>query len=1008
MSLDLSTVLLTSAQQEVLRDVDCRVKSHIQDWLIKTKRGFDPARIILETYRSLPSEKIFLDRFFYLLLNVKDEAIINKFFSVHDLGKTFEFIDFAKTRSLKDVSILFDTFKSYKKLPLSLTIDHSWFYFVHKRKLNTFQKNELLKLIEFYKSSLKDKLEKLVLSLEQIKILYDDELTDAILKALKAENFHIDEACFIGDKFLEKSFDDVYPFASSLIDNSITLKQIKKKFEESFVLKEKIWIDVDFDEIYSRISTVSFPIDDFILKKIQSEILLIRTFYENFPKGLDVYAIRGLFKEVLSETLTANEKRLKLFALGILGIKLVYNIVLHPTQVFTVLAYLNFEYGALAQVKTGEGKSMIVALTALIHALEGLNVHVISSSQSLSKRDQGHFEFFFEIFGVSSSHICEHKLTKTQFKSKIIYGSAEDFEFAVMREMIENKQFFIEKKEFLPSKRFDLVIVDEVDNLMIDTTLNSTRIAQPADVVYNWVYVPILKFVIEYPKGDLVSLRVFLATYEKGMFLDRFCAVSESRLKTWLESAKTAVFKMNENVNYIVRTKESGREIVIIDFENTGRVLENCRWSSGIHEFIEVKHGIVPRKESYTPLMLSHPVFFMMYKKIVGMSGTLGSVEDREEIRTIYNLRCFDIPTYLSHQRIDTPMIAISDKTLYLEFIKKSILEKIRVSRPVLVLCETIEFTYEISLILIKEGVDHEVFNEVQKKSDIEILGKAGLTSAVTIATNTAGRGTDIKLSNEAIVAGGLHVLITFYPSSVRVEQQARGRAGRQGQPGSSEIVVLSDKTLKDLDSEHAILAGFQIHRRIINFKFSRKQFELAQDFYMKYAAFLNKKAAIIVKYAIKWTSKRLIKDYIPNLSQLEGKELILAKKAVELMSLLDDDYDGWCLFLDALYHRLACLILNNFAVKTMSVLDGIVHLGSHQTLAIIHTLFNCVGFSQKMIERLMDETSLEICSKMDEVMEKVSSADNWGNYIKEDGSGLEYFLKELLAGKNPKIMSYL
>jgi SecA DEAD-like domain/SecA preprotein cross-linking domain len=1011
MSLDLSTVLLSQAEQTQLAALDPFIKKEIQERFLLTPEGLEPSKVILSTYKAHDLDKVFLNRFFQFILT-KDPQPFNEYCKIYSSGRSADFIGFIKTRSLRNIKLLFEEFVTYKKIPEKTPLSCAWKVFLTSTKLTIFQKTEVLALIIRFldadKTLKNEAIEKFIKSCEMLKSKYDDELLDSFMQAVGEQNTNITDAFYLLEQFVEKPFDDIFPLACRLIDKSSTLAEIQSHLMRAEIVYEKLWKEADLDSVCQRIMEMPFPINPAIHAKIFLQMREIKRIYETFPQGLDELGLQALIKKLAIEDLDPEAKRLKLVACAILAFKHIFHITLHPTQVFTALAYFHHEIGALAQVKTGEGKSMIVALSALIHASEGHRIHVISSANSLSIRDEEHFKPFFLLFDITSSHICTKVPDKKSFLANIIYGTASDFEFAIMREMIHDEQIFQETRRFLPEKRFDLVLIDEVDNLTIDTTLSSSRIAQPADINYDWIYSPLLKFAQEHKGGKIEELKAFLKIYNEGSIAHLLPTVSEAKLTSWLASSKHALYELNENIDYVVQIKEGQRQIAIIDFSNTGRILEGNRWSKGIHEFLEVKHGIVPKKESYTPLVLSHPVYYSMYKKIIGLSGTLGSREDRGEIEEIYHLTCFDVPTYLSPKRIDKPPVVVPSKAVHIEAIKNSIIEKMSAQRPVLVLCETIEFTQQISNVLKAAGIAHELLNEIQKKSDQEVLALAGQASRVTVATNTAGRGTDIKLSAQSILAGGLHVLLTFYPSSIRVEEQARGRAGRQGQPGSSEVIICSENAIEEHEILRTKRAALQRQLHVNLSRLSLKQFSLAQSFYQRYAKFLRSKADLVALIAPRWIPKRFIKSHAVDLSVFTGKDLILASRGAHLMTLNENDRDSWCIYLDNLHDRVAKLVLDNFAVKTLSVLDFITHDVSRAVFHKIHVPLKILGASEASIRAFMEACFEAACHSMDRIMEEAEAPGNWASVIAGDGSGFEAFLKDMILGRRPKLYDYI
>ena len=344
------------------------------------------------------------------------------------------------------------------------------------------------------------------------------------------------------------------------------------------------------------------------------------------------------------------------------------------------------------------------------------------------------------------------------------------------------------KKEEI-RREFQTVIVDESDNLFIDTALNSARIAYPTRNHFNWVYYPILNCV----KKNITNKNEIRKKLE-NINLVKAKEISDQQLISWIEMANLAL-KYKKDEKYIVRYNEESKkkEVQIIQL-STGRVNVGSRWQGGLHEFIEVKERLEPENESNTIASISHPSFFSQYKTIFGLTGTIGSNIEREEILNLYNIDSFDIPPNFSCQRKIYPSILLENKYEKEEKIINEIRNIRNKRRPILVLLLTIEETIDFSIKLKKEGINNLILNDVQKEKEDFIILYAGKPGSVVVATNAAGRGTDIILSEESLDFGGLHVIIGFYPENNRVEYQGIGRAGRHGQIGSAQILFSKDE----------------------------------------------------------------------------------------------------------------------------------------------------------------------------------------------------------------------
>lgn len=464
----------------------------------------------------------------------------------------------------------------------------------------------------------------------------------------------------------------------------------------------------------------------------------------------------------------------------------------YRTQLFALLALTHVDEGLkgrLGQILTGEGKSLILALLTAFYAVQGEFVDVITSSANLARRDQQEYGGFFERLGITTSHISPEEkrpLTRDDFNGQVLYGTNTDFEFALLREMLYGEDVRYTQMEGALCKRFcERVIVDEADNLFLDTARNAARLAIPSPRDISFIYSPIFNAVKGMPDLTPEALKETVLrrcdehqrTIVKTFTMDQF--------RRWKASAQAALNRV-EDKDYVVK----GDDVIIVDYSNTGRLSLGSRWSGGIHEFIEVKHGLKPEAESLTAASMSHPAFFLEYKAIVGVTGTMGTLQEREEIKAIYHVSTFDVPPHRPCQRSQRPTRFIESREEHFEVLVKESDSAQRQGQAVLILFETIKDSLSFSRFLNNKGHAHYVLNANQKEDEEYLIALAGQPGKLTIATNTAGRGIDIRLHKDTLAAGGLHMLFAFYPQNTRVLAQGYGRAGRQGQPGSCQLVL--------------------------------------------------------------------------------------------------------------------------------------------------------------------------------------------------------------------------
>ncbi len=516
-----------------------------------------------------------------------------------------------------------------------------------------------------------------------------------------------------------------------------------------------------------------------------------------------------------------------LVAIGRLAISYKFKIRPYNTQILTVLALLQYDpsfKGRIAQVRTGEGKSTVTALLAFVEACQGKVVDVVSSSRYLSERDAEKYAPFFADFDIEVSHICTDSPTISHFKGQIVYGTNFDFEFTYMRDKASSQPKRVTSINDKTGPRpFHVVIVDEVDNMFIDSALNSARIAIPSITTRGWIYPIILKFVQE-RKMELILTKLFTGTtnsfveslinhlkeVNNGQFAKEIQEIDEEDFEIWISSALSADLHHQENKHYVVKHEETDthlitkpeKSVVIVDWNNTGRLNKKSRWQDGLHEFLEAKHELEVKQESYTSSSLCHPIYFGFYDKIFGLTGTLGKKIEREEIEKIYGIDTFDVPPHKQNLRQILEPIVADTKEKHTEALLNELYAIQNAERPLLMLFESIEDTTKFSDVLKEKSIPHQVLNEMQQEEEDFIIARAGMSKVITIATNTAGRGTDIILDRKSRMVGGLHVVFAFFPTNDRVELQGFGRAGRQGQPGSCRLIIQSQKSIISLYRE--------------------------------------------------------------------------------------------------------------------------------------------------------------------------------------------------------------
>jgi preprotein translocase subunit SecA len=506
-------------------------------------------------------------------------------------------------------------------------------------------------------------------------------------------------------------------------------------------------------------------------------------------------------------------------------------------------------------------------------------VDIVSPNRYLAQRDTRKYASFFNEFNFTTSHICLDEPEERHFRAHVLYGTNYDFEFAFMRDQLRGKpQRTWVKGSHIVSRPYDIVIVDEVDNLFIDSALQSARIALPSLKTMAWMYSPILAFAEAHKEtiknglkllsnedeifSDMIKqLRIELKTLQNGRYQKEVEEFGDLQLKTWLMNAYQAQHVLKEHNDYVIKHKKSNTpglkdslQITIVDRNNTGRLKEKSRWEGGLHQFIEAKHGLDIQEESLTVASLCHPVYFGYYRKIFGLTGTLGSEIERREVELTYSIDSFDVPPHQKclRQQLD-PLLAHSQEEQF-PLIFKEIQEIQQNNRPILILCETIQKSNDLAKYLDLNKIFCQILNEVQAEQEDFIVARAGEPRMVTIATNTGGRGTDIILHPISRENGGLHVVFTFFAENERTEEQGFGRGGRQGQKGTCRFILLTDKNLNLLLEERKKSVEQASSSRIRSIEKAKMHHHFLANFWSQLREFYNISAEQLDLHSVsKW-----------------------------------------------------------------------------------------------------------------------------------------------------------
>ncbi len=459
--------------------------------------------------------------------------------------------------------------------------------------------------------------------------------------------------------------------------------------------------------------------------------------------------------------------------------------------------------GKIAEMKTGEGKTLVATLAVALNALKGESVFVVTVNDYLAHRDSKEMEPLYHFLGYSVGTITASVRDDDErleiYSKDIVYGTNNEFGFDYLR---DNMKYSLEHKV---QKSHAFAIVDEVDSILIDEARTPLIISGPvdrrmenynkADEVAKSMQVEI-DFTIDEKNRTILITEEGIKKAENLFGVDNLYKIENAALSHHLDQALKANYLFFIDKDYIV----ANNEVVIVD-EFTGRLSEGRRFSEGLHQALEAKEGVSIKEESQTLADITFQNYFRMFSKLAGMTGTAQT--EATEFLEIYNLEVVSIPTNLAIKRKDlNDLIYKSEKEKFDAVILK-IKELHDKGQPVLVGTASIEKSETLHALLKKERIPHTVLNAKQHTKEAEIIKDAGLKGAVTIATNMAGRGVDIKLTDEIKELGGLYIIGTERHESRRIDNQLRGRSGRQGDPGTSQFYLsLEDNLLRIFGSD--------------------------------------------------------------------------------------------------------------------------------------------------------------------------------------------------------------
>ena len=485
---------------------------------------------------------------------------------------------------------------------------------------------------------------------------------------------------------------------------------------------------------------------------------------------------------------TVREASVRTLGMRHFDVQLIGGIVLHQ--------------GKIAEMKTGEGKTLVATLAAYLNALSGRGVHIVTVNDYLARRDTEWMGHIYRFLGLEVGTILQgmdDAERQKAYSADIAYGTNNEFGFDYLR---DNMKF---DQETLVQPLLNYAIVDEVDSILIDEARTPLIISGPAEKSTNLYYgvnsiIPALKRDQDYTLDEKARSAVLteegVARAEKALKVDNLYDPKHIELLHHTNQALKAHTLFKRDVDYIVKNGE----VIIVD-EFTGRLMPGRRYSEGLHQALEAKENVKIENENQTLATITFQNYFRMYTKLAGMTGTADT--EAAEFKKIYDLEVIIVPTNEAMIRKDNPDVIYKTRREKFAAALNEIEELHQKGQPVLVGTVSIDVSEALSKQLKKKGIPHAILNAKNHEKEAEIISQAGQKGAVTISTNMAGRGTDIVLGEGVVQRGGLHVLGTERHESRRIDNQLRGRSGRQGDPGSSRFyLALEDDLLRIFGGE--------------------------------------------------------------------------------------------------------------------------------------------------------------------------------------------------------------
>ena len=644
--------------------------------------------------------------------------------------------------------------------------------------------------------------------------------------------------------------------------------------------------------LFNEIKKRNIQLSDSKMNFIQEIFFQIEKYYENKVEYMDEENLKNeinTLKNGIKNDLDNDEYYIKLISIMIKVNLLINGYKPRDIQIIAVLLFLYKEKncGLIEEISTGEGKTIIISFLAIIKSFQGKYVDILTSSLILAERDAKEMKSFYNFFGISADYCKENKSKSIEndenkknkeylecYSSNIVYGDPLSFESDIL------KTLFMGIPGRGRNRGFDCIIIDEIDNICIDNIKNITELLDNFhgykffEYIYLFIYRELKKLdekIIKDINNDKFKYDLFIFNYkdqiinyllnisqkefsdlkilsqEKNIYLpwhlQKFVNI---RLKKWCEAAYDAYYVYKENKEYIIAEDDrfGFKTIKPVDFPNTGVIKQNSVWT-GLHQFLQIKEGLNLTEENLNSCYMSNFTFFKKYISIIenniyGLTGTLGSPKTQEAMKILYKLNLLFIPTFKEPKLIIENPIIIKDKDEYKDKLINKIIDIVFVqNRSVLVIFKYIKKVIKMYNLLIQKGINPQFIIKYTRNDNNEsdFLNTELQKNLIILSTNISGRGTDIKISKELEDNNGLHVILTFFPFSERIERQAFGRAGRKGEKGSGQLFINSQDDYNTLINKRMIDEENEFNYLINVYK---KRIDLFQDLFEEFTEFLN------------------------------------------------------------------------------------------------------------------------------------------------------------------------